>query len=76
MLGCPYEQIAAMQNAWRRWEEAGELLNEAEEADDFQTVGMRCRECLIDMVRALAMPAKVPADTSPPKTPMSFIGLS
>jgi hypothetical protein len=60
------EQIT-MQNAWRRWEEAGEILNEAEEAEDFQTVGMRCRECLIVMVRTLALPAMVPADTSPPK---------
>jgi hypothetical protein len=39
----PFEQIV-MADAWRRWEQAGELLNEAEEAEDFQAVGMRCRE--------------------------------
>jgi hypothetical protein len=56
-----------MPNAWRRWEEAGELLNEAEEAEDFQAFGMRCRECLIVMVRTLSTPTMVPADTVAPK---------
>jgi hypothetical protein len=60
------EQIT-MQDAWRRWEQAGEVLNEAEEAEDFQTVGMRCRECMIVMVRTLSMPAMVPVNASPPK---------
>lgn len=60
------EQIT-MPDAWRRWEQAGEVLNEAEEAEDFQAVGMRCRECLIVMARTLANPAMVPPDTSPPK---------
>ena len=56
-----------MPDAWRRWEQAGEVLNEAEEAEDFQAVGMRCRECLIVMVRTLALPAMVPSYASPPK---------
>jgi hypothetical protein len=56
-----------MPDAWRRWEQAGEVLNEAEEAEDFQTVGMRCRECLIVMVRTLSAPNMVPADTPVPK---------
>lgn len=56
-----------MPDAWRRWEQAGEVLNEAEEAEDFQAVGMRCRECLIVMVRTLALPKMVPTNASPPK---------
>src|SRR6266446_590093 len=37
---------------WRRWEQAADALDTAEEAEDFQAVGMRCRETLIQMVRA------------------------
>ena len=62
----PLEQLT-MADAWRRWEQAAEVLNEAEEAEDFQAVGMRCRECLVVMVRTLALPAMVPADAAPPK---------
>jgi hypothetical protein len=60
------EQVM-MVDAWRRWEEAGETLNAAQEAEDFQSVGMRCRECLISMVRILAKPAMVPAGTDAPQ---------
>lgn len=62
----PFEQIV-MADAWRRWEQAGELLNEAEEAEDFQTVGMRCRECLIVMVRTISHPQMVPEGAEAPK---------
>jgi hypothetical protein len=53
--------------AWRRWEQAGRALNNAEEPEAFQTVGMQCRECLIVMVRALALPEMVPENTDVPK---------
>jgi hypothetical protein len=52
-------------SAWRKWEQAGEALDEAEESEDFQAVGMRCRESLIVMVRKLA--ATVPAGIDSPK---------
>jgi hypothetical protein len=61
-----FEQIV-MADAWRRWEQAGELLNKAEEAEDFQAVGMRCRECLIVMVRTISQPQMVPAGAEAPK---------
>src|SRR6266851_9614574 len=44
---------------WRRWEQAAETYDEAEEAEDFQAVGMKCRETLIQYVRALAKPEMV-----------------
>jgi hypothetical protein len=53
--------------AWRRWEQAGQALDKAEEPEAFQSVGMQCRECLIAMVRALALPEMVPANTDGPK---------
>jgi hypothetical protein len=60
-------QQITMPAAWRRWQQAGQALDEAEEPEDFQSVGMRCRECLIAMVRTLALPAMVPAGAAPPK---------
>jgi len=53
--------------AWRKWEQAGEALNSAQEPEAFQSVGMLCRECLIAMVRALALPEMVPENTEPPQ---------
>lgn len=40
--------------AWRKWEQAAEALENAEEAEDFQAVGMRLREGLITFVRGYA----------------------
>jgi ribosomal protein L37E len=51
----------------RRWQEAGEDLNEAIEAEDFQAVGVRCREALLSMVAELADPSMVPRGAMPPK---------
>ena len=45
---------------WRRWEEASNALDAAEEAEEFQAVGMRCRECMIQLVRSISKPAMVP----------------
>jgi hypothetical protein len=39
---------------WRRWEQAAEALDVAEEAEDFQGIGMRCRECLIELSQGAA----------------------
>jgi hypothetical protein len=53
---------------WRRWEQAAEALEGAREAEEFQAVGMRCRECLLALVRELASDSMVPAGTERPKT--------
>lgn len=39
---------------WRRWEQAVAALDEAEEAEEFQAVGMRCRECLKAIAKSMA----------------------
>lgn len=62
----PLEQ-ALLAAAWRRWEQAAEALDEAEEAEDFQAVGMRCRECFVAMVKEIANPELVPAGQDVPK---------
>ncbi|MGO9872276.1 MAG: hypothetical protein ACLPVY_00635 [Acidimicrobiia bacterium] len=35
--------------SWRRIEQADDALDEAEEAEDFQAIGMRCRECVLTL---------------------------
>lgn len=60
------EQIT-LPAAWRKWQQAGKALDDAEEPEDFQTVGMRCRECLIAMVHALKLPTMISGNTDPPK---------
>lgn len=37
----------------RKLVQAGEALDEADEAEEFQAVGMQCRECLLALVREL-----------------------
>jgi hypothetical protein len=65
--GVPELEKMLMSSAWRRWEQAAEALDEAEEAEDFQAVGMRCRECLVAMIREIADPGMVPVGDAAPK---------
>jgi hypothetical protein len=53
--------------AWRKYEQAGEALNKADEAEDFQAVGMRLRESLISFAQEMAGDANVPEGADPPK---------
>ena len=52
---------------WRRWEEASAALDGAEEAEEFQAVGMRCRECLIQLVRSVGKAEMVPEGQEAPQ---------
>ncbi len=53
--------------AWRRCEQAAQALDRADEAEDFQAVGMRCRECLLDFVAATAKPDMIREGEAPPQ---------
>jgi predicted RNA-binding Zn-ribbon protein involved in translation (DUF1610 family) len=55
-------------SAFRRWEQAAEALDRSEESEEVQAVGMRCRECLITLIRSIANPAMVPKGHEIPKT--------
>jgi hypothetical protein len=55
----PDEQAEHFPIAWRKWEQAGEALNKANEAEDFQAVGMRCRESLIAFAREASSVVKL-----------------
>lgn len=62
--GPPRELVS---RAWRKFEQAAKELNEGDEAEDFQAVGMRLRECLISFVQETAGEAAVPEASEPPK---------
>lgn len=62
------EQQDRLAAAWRRWTQAAEALDRADEAEEFQAVGMRCRECLLAMVRAVANDSMMPAGQNRPKS--------
>ena len=52
--------------AFRRWEQAAAALDKSSESEEIQAVGMRCRECLVTLVRAAATTATVPDGQEPP----------
>jgi len=52
---------------WRILQEASEALRHAEEVEDFQAIGMRCRESLITMVHAAQETVTYPELQSKPK---------
>jgi hypothetical protein len=54
-------------SAWRRWEQAAEAIDLAKEAEDFQAVGMKCRECLLAFARDAQKNISVPEKMEAPK---------
>lgn len=63
----PDPQRERLATAARKWEQASEAFGHAAEAEEFQIVGMRCRECLVSMAKAIASPSMVPTETEAPK---------
>jgi hypothetical protein len=68
-------QKSRLAPVWRRWEQAAESLDTAEEAEDYQAVGMKCRQCLIHLGRSLGKNELVPAGQEPPQRD-NFLGWS
>lgn len=58
---------ALLPGAWRRWSQAVEALTTAREAEDFQAVGVRLRECLVSFAGEIADDELVPQETTVPK---------
>ena len=61
------EEIQRFAGSWRRWQQAAEAFNEADEAEEFQSVGMRCRESLIAFVREAAGVVTIPEGATSPQ---------
>jgi hypothetical protein len=66
-------QKSRLAPVWRRWEQAAESIDTAREAEDFQAVGMKCRQCLIHLGRSLSKPEMVPAGQDAPQRD-NFLG--
>jgi len=64
----PEGEVMRYPKSWRQVEQAHEALVEADEAEEFQAVGMRCRECLLTFARELATERMMNGESEPPKT--------
>jgi hypothetical protein len=53
--------------SWRRWEQAFEAYDSGDEAENFQSVGVRLRECLVSFVGEVRSDDLVPEGKAPPK---------
>lgn len=53
--------------SWRRWQQAFEAYDSSDEAEAFQSVGVRLRECLVSFVGETRNDDLVPEDQVPPK---------
>lgn len=56
-----------LQRTRRQWEQAAQAQSAAEEAEDFQAVGARCRETLLSLAHAIGTSAIIPEGDEPPK---------
>jgi hypothetical protein len=61
--------------AWRKFAQAAEAIDKADEAEEFQAVGMRCREALVKFARDVAESEKIAVDGSDLKKG-DFVGWS
>lgn len=69
----PISRKDRLRSTWRRWETATDAIDLARESEDFQAVGMRCRETLVNLVKTLQKGVEVPAGTEQPKA-ADFVG--
>jgi hypothetical protein len=72
-LAAPDEQADFFPIAWRKWEQAAEAFNTADEAEEFQAVGMMCRESLIAFAKEAADTVPVPEGSELPQA-NNFLG--
>ncbi|MBS1675970.1 MAG: hypothetical protein JST08_01165 [Actinobacteria bacterium] len=61
------EAAALLPGGWRRWQQAVDALPGAHEAEDFQAIGVRLRECLVSFAAEVATDELVPDGETPPK---------
>jgi hypothetical protein len=61
------EAAVLLAGSWRRWEQAFETYDTGDEAEDFQAVGVRLRECLISFLGETTSDELVPSAQEVPK---------
>jgi hypothetical protein len=62
-----------LRSTWRRWENAAEAIDTARESEDFQAIGMMCREVLVELAKVLQADVEVPEGQERPKA-SDFVG--
>lgn len=60
-------QADLLPGSWRRWQQAFEAYDSGDEAENFQAVGVRLRECLVSFVGETRTEELVPEGTERPK---------
>jgi hypothetical protein len=63
----PDDDSESVTPAWRRFVRAANAMNDASEAEDFQAVGIKCREALIALARQHMTDEWVPTVSDPPQ---------
>ena len=61
------DNAALLTGSWRRWQQAFETYDGGDEAETFQAVGVRLRECLVSFVDETCGDELVPDGETPPK---------
>ncbi|MFF0790864.1 hypothetical protein [Streptomyces spiralis] len=61
------DEAELLPGSWRRWEQAFEAYDSGDEAENFQAVGVRLRECLVSFVGETRSDQLVPAGKDRPK---------
>ncbi len=56
-----------LEGAWRRWQQAFEAYETGDEAENFQAVGVRLRECLVSFIGEATTPELVPPGRTAPQ---------
>jgi len=63
----PTAERRRLASAWRTWQQAVDALDHADEAEAFQSIGVRCRDTLLDFAEATARTDMVPEGQEPPQ---------
>jgi hypothetical protein len=61
------ESAELLPGSWRRWQQAFDTYDSGDEAEAFQSVGVRLRECLVSFIGETRDDELVPAGQTPPK---------
>jgi hypothetical protein len=61
------EAADLLEGTWRRWQQAFETYEDGDEAEDFQAVGVRLRECLVSFIGEATTDDLVPDGQSAPQ---------
>lgn len=65
--GPRYESATHFASVFRRLDQISDQLETSEEVEDFQAVGMKCRECLVEFVDAMRQALEMPPIEEAPK---------